>query len=226
MMAGRKMAAMATRLGSIDFWIFDLDNTLYPESSHFFDQISRRMTEFIAAHFGIDPIAARARQRAHYHRYGTTLRGLMIEDGVAPESFLEYVHDIDLNALEPAERLGRVIARLPGTKLVHTNGSRAHAERVLARLGLTALFSGIFDIAAAEWIPKPDPHGYGRLRSFHGVDPTRACMIEDIVANLEPAKAAGMVTVWIDGRGDTSVSYPFVDYRITELASWLEALFE
>ncbi len=216
---------MATpRLGTIDCWIFDLDNTLYPESSHFFDQISRRMTEFIAGHFAIDPVAARARQKAHYHKYGTTLRGLMIEDGVAPEAFLEYVHDIELDQLEPAHRLGQAIDRLPGTKLVHTNGSRAHAERVLGRLGLSDHFSGIFDIAAAEWIPKPDPRGYHRLRATYDVEPRRACMIEDIVVNLKPASEAGMVTVWIDGRRAEAEDQPYVDHRIQDLADWLETV--
>ncbi len=216
---------MATpRLGAIDCWIFDLDNTLYPESSHFFDQISGRMTEFIAAHFAIDATTARARQKAHYHKYGTTLRGLMIEDGVAPEAFLDYVHDIDLDQLEPAHRLSAAIDRLPGTKLVHTNGSRAHAERVLGRLGLSGHFAGIFDIAAAEWIPKPDPHGYHRLRATFDVDPIRACMIEDIVVNLEPAAAAGMVTVWVDGRRAEAPDQPYVDHRIQDLAGWLETV--
>jgi putative hydrolase of the HAD superfamily len=214
----------SSRLGAIDCWIFDLDNTLYPESSHFFDQISRRMTEFIAAHFAIDAVTARARQKAHYHKYGTTLRGLMIEDGVAPEVFLEYVHDIDLDQLEPADRLGRAIDRLPGVKLVHTNGSRAHAERVLGRLGLSDRFSGIFDIAAADWVPKPDPTGYHRLRQTFDVDPTRACMIEDIVINLKPASEAGMVTVWIDGKRPELEDRPFVDHRIQDLTAWLEMI--
>ncbi len=213
-----------SRLSAIDCWIFDLDNTLYPESSHFFDQISRRMTEFIAGHFAIDAVTARARQKAHYHKYGTTLRGLMIEDGVAPEAFLDYVHDIDLEQLEPADRLGLAIDKLPGIKLVHTNGSRAHAERVLGRLGLSEKFSGIFDIAAADWIPKPDPVGYHRLRQTFDIDPSRACMIEDIVVNLKPASEAGMVTVWIDGRRAEAEDQPYVDHRIQDLTAWLETV--
>ena len=32
---------------SIDTWIFDLDNTLYPASSRLFDQVDRRITEYI-----------------------------------------------------------------------------------------------------------------------------------------------------------------------------------
>jgi putative hydrolase of the HAD superfamily len=180
------------------------------------------MTDFIAAHFEIDRDEARARQKALYQRYGTTLRGLMMEEGMAPEAFLDYVHDIDLTALEPADRLGRAITRLRGRKLVHTNGSLAHATRVLARLGLSGHFSGIFDIAAADWVPKPDPAGYHVLRHTYAVDPVRACMVEDIVANLKPAAEAGMVTVWIDGRGAAGDDIPYVDYRIADLTLWLE----
>ncbi len=39
-------------------------------------------------------------QKDYYKRYGTTLRGLMEEHGIAPDDFLAYVHDIDHSPVE------------------------------------------------------------------------------------------------------------------------------
>ena len=56
---------------------------------------------FIAERFGIDQEAARALQRKYFLEHGTTLRGLMTVDGVAPREFLDYVHDIDVTPVPP-----------------------------------------------------------------------------------------------------------------------------
>lgn len=212
---------------SVDVWIFDLDNTLYPASSNLFPQIERRMGAFIAETFGLDADAARARQKAYFRRHGTTLRGLMVEDGIAPDAFLAYVHDIDLAAIAADPVLDRALGRLPGRKLIFTNGSRAHAEGVCARLGVRRHFEAIFDIAAASYIPKPDPEAYRTLLACHGIDPRGACMVEDMARNLVPAAALGMRTVWVRTPaewgapvGDEASS---VHWTIDGLTAWLDA---
>jgi putative hydrolase of the HAD superfamily len=138
-------------------WIFDLDNTLYPASCRLFDQVEARMGAFIADFLGISPEAARAIQKRYFKEHGTTLRGLMVHHDLAPQRFLDYVHAIDVSALEPAPALARALDRLPGEKLVYTNGSTRHAENVMARLGVAGCFDGIFDIAAADYLAKPEP---------------------------------------------------------------------
>src|SRR5437868_3250126 len=130
------MPPRAADFQAIDFWVFDLDNTLYPPSSGLFSQIDDRMRAFVRARFGVDDEKARAIQKDYYRSYGTTLNGLMREHGVDPRAFLDYVHDIDVSALAPNPRLAQGIAALPGRKVVFTNGSKAHAERVTRQLGL------------------------------------------------------------------------------------------
>lgn len=214
----------------IETWVFDLDNTLYPASSHLFNEVSRRMTAFIAERFDIAPDAARQRQRDFFMRYGTTLRGLMVEHGVDPEPFLDYVHAIDVGIIEANPRLAERLARLPGRKLVFTNASRRHAERVLERLGITPHFEEIFDIAAADYVPKPDRTSYSLMLQRHQVAPESACMIEDIARNLEPAKALGMTTVWLKGdiewaRARTTNGEPtYIDHAIDDLGEWLDGV--
>ena len=77
-----------------------------------------------------------------------------------------------------------------------------HAERAMERLGVGHHFESVFDIVASDYIPKPEPVVYDVLVDLHGIDPTRAVFFEDMARNLEPAKARGMTTVWIEGHSE------------------------
>lgn len=184
-------------LVEIETWIFDLDNTLYPTSCRLFDQIHARMTAFISARFGLSPEAALARQKAYFREHGTTLRGLMVVDRIDPNEFLAYVHELDLACVPPDAVLAAALLALPGRKIVHTNGSRRHAERLLDHLGIAGSFCGIIDIEDAGYDPKPALAGYHELLRRHDVAPATALMVEDIAKNLVPAAALGMTTAWV-----------------------------
>src|SRR5215471_877068 len=184
-------------LGEIETWIFDLDNTLYPVSCRLFDQIHARMTRFIGARFDLSPEAAFARQKVYFREHGTTLCGLMVVDRIDPNEFLAFVHDIDLTCVPPDPVLVAALAALPGRKIVHTNGSRRHAQRLLDHLGIAGSFCGILDIEAAGYEPKPALTGYLELMKRHDVTPSTALMVEDIARNLIPAAALGMTTAWV-----------------------------
>src|SRR5262245_19095041 len=122
--------------GHIDTWVFDLDNTLYPHHVNLWQQVDARIRDFVASFLKVGKDEAFRIQKDYYKRYGTTMRGLMTEHGLDADGFLEYVHDIDHSPLEPNPAMGQAIARLPGRKLILTNGSRAHVEKVLERLTL------------------------------------------------------------------------------------------
>ncbi|MEI6557556.1 MAG: pyrimidine 5'-nucleotidase [Rhodospirillaceae bacterium] len=215
-------------LTGVEVWLFDLDNTLYPASCDLFPLIERRMGAFIAERFGVSLEEARRRQKRFFRDYGTTLRGLMVEYGVEPQLFLDYVHAIDLGSVAPSPALARGLTALPGRKLIFTNASRDHAERVMARLGVTGLFEAVYDIADAGYRPKPDPAPYAGLLARHGVDPARACMLDDMARNLVPAAGLGMITVWI--RTDSAwgrpgpEDRPHIDHVIDDLPGWLAGL--
>src|SRR5438132_5387507 len=150
------MPAVADRiLGEIETWIFDLDNTLYPASCRLFDQIHANMTRFIADRLDLSPQAALVLQKTYFSEHGTTLRGLMTVNRIDPDDFLAYVHEIDLSCVPPDPVLVAALAALPGRKIVHTNGSVRHAERLLDHLGIAASLCGIVHIAAAGYAPKP-----------------------------------------------------------------------
>jgi putative hydrolase of the HAD superfamily len=197
------MPAVTDRLpGDIETWIFDLDNTLYPASCRLFDQIHAKMTRFIADRLDLAPEAALVVQESYFREHGTTLRGLMTVDRIDPEDFLAYVHEVDLSCVPANPTLAAALVNLPGRKIVHTNGSQRHAERLLDHLGIAGSFCAIFDIAAAGYEPKPAFAGYHELVRRHQVTPATAIMFEDMAKNLVPAAALGMTTAWIRNQVD------------------------
>lgn len=181
----------------IDTWIFDLDNTLYPAGCRLFDQIDVRMGAFISELLSIDHTEARRIQKHYFFEHGTTMRGLMTEHGVNPDDFLSFVHDIDHSPVPENPRLNAALEALPGRKLVFTNGTVEHAENVMGRLGVTAHFDAIFDIKAAEYIPKPRMVSYEMFIERDKVNPRTSAMFEDIIRNLEPSHELGMTTVLV-----------------------------
>ena len=190
-------SAQARSFSHVETWIFDLDNTLYPPGSRVWPQIDDRITLYIAHLFGIDGMSARALQKYFYHKYGTTLRALIDEYDIDPYDFLDFAHDIDHSDIELNDALGRAIERLPGRKLILTNGSRRHAENVARKIGILDHFEDVFDIAASDFIPKPERRAYERFLDKHGVEPARAAMFEDIAKNLVVPHDLGMTTTLI-----------------------------
>ena len=222
--------------GHIDTWVFDLDNTLYPHHVNLWQQVDGRIRDFVADRLKVEAAEAFRIQKDYYRRYGTTMRGMMTEHGVSPDDFLAYVHDIDHSPLEPNPAMGQALAKLPGRKLILTNASVAHADKVLERLALGVTFDGVFDIISAEFEPKPARQTYRRFLDLHGVDAGRAAMFEDLARNLAIPHEFGMTTVLVVPDGTREVvreawemegrDAPHVDHVTENLTGFLATLSE
>ncbi|MCA3562663.1 MAG: pyrimidine 5'-nucleotidase [Aestuariivirga sp.] len=191
----------------VDTWVFDLDNTLYPASCRLFDQIDVKMGNFVSKLLNVDYDEAKRRQKDMFYKYGTTLRGLMTEHGITPDDFLDYVHDIDHSPVPLNRPLDDALHALPGRKLIFTNGTVAHAEKVLARIGITHHFGGIFDIVHSDFIPKPGMEPYKKFVRQMGITPGTSAMFEDIARNLEAPHALGMATVLVVSPGNNDAEH-------------------
>jgi putative hydrolase of the HAD superfamily len=218
----------------VDTWVFDLDNTLYPHHLNLWQQVDVRIRDYIAEFLSVTHEEAFRVQKDYYKRYGTSMRGLMTEHGMKPDDFLDYVHQIDHTPIQPNPALGAALEKLPGRKLILTNGTRTHADAVMRRLKVHHCFEDVFDIVAGELEPKPLPQTYDRFLARHFVDPRRAAMFEDLARNLDVPHALGMTTVlvvpertrevfreeWeLTGRDD-----PHVDYVTDDLVGFLERI--
>jgi putative hydrolase of the HAD superfamily len=234
----RSMSAgsLRNRFARVSTWVFDLDNTLYPPDSGIWLLIDERITLFLIDLFGLDGQSARALHQHYYLRHGTTLRGLVEENINEAERFLEFVHDIDRSALKPNPTLAREVARLPGRKLIFTNGSRNHAILTARQLGLDGLFEDAFDIMAAGLTPKPEEAAYDAFFSRYRIDPRSAAMFEDVAKNLAVPRARGMTTVLVtpkpgqddhrqvDDRTSPQVAAGFADVVTDDLGGFLGRL--
>lgn len=213
----------------VEYWVFDLDNTLYSATSSLPQQIGERICQFVANALRLPSDKAFALQKHYYHEYGTTLRGLMQCHGINPREFLAYIHDIDCGELKPSPRLTASLAALPGRRLIFTNSSEHHARNVLEHLGILSLFDGIFDIQMADYIPKPNAESYALMTKRFGINPRLTAMFEDTPRNLLPAAAIGMTTVWLreDGHHHWTKEHdgealPHIHHITHNLAAWLE----
>ena len=224
----------ARGFGHVDTWVFDLDNTLYPHHVNLWQQVDARISAFVSRWLGVSAQEARVIQKDYYRRFGTTMRGMMTLHGVKADDYLAYVHQIDHSPLEPNPVMGAAIARLPGRKLILTNGSVDHVDKVLQRLGLSGHFDAVFDIIAAEFEPKPAPQTYRKFLELHAVDPARSAMFEDLARNLAVPHALGMTTVLVVPEHTREVfregwelegrDAPHVDHVTDDLVGFLEQL--
>lgn len=220
-------ARRAVPLADIRAWVFDLDNTLYPATDKLFVQVSRRIRDYIARFLGLDADAAYRLQKDYFLRYGTSLRGMMTEHGMDPRPFLDYVHDVDITVIDPDPGLDAALSGLAGRKIIFTNASRDHAERVLGRLGVAGHFEAIFDVADSDFVPKPEPGPYTAMVRRHALAAAASAMVDDIARNLAPAAALGMTTVWLRNDsewGRTGAADGHIDHVAENLVAWLEGV--
>ena len=184
-----------------DYWIFDLDNTLYDINLGLFRRISKRMTEYIKEFFDLEHDKALSLQKNMYKKYGLTLRGLMIEKNMDPEPYLKYVHDVDFDDLKIDNELKNLLKKLKGNKFIYTNASYDHTKNILQAMGIFEEFEMIFDIKDSNYIAKPDYKSYDMMISKFGINNKsikRSIFFEDTAKNLKPASELDITTVWVD----------------------------
>ena len=183
-----------------NFWIFDLDNTIYDPKSKIFDQIDLRMKQFISSRLNISKEEAFKIQKKFYNEYGTTLSGLMKHYQIQPNEFLKFVHDVDLSKLKKCSVLFKEINQLPGRKIIYTNGDQDYAKKVLNSLGVESLFEYILDITKSKYIPKPSVEPLITYLNKNNINLKTCVYFEDLEKNLENAHKYGITTVHIEDK--------------------------
>lgn len=207
----------------INCWVFDLDDTLYPNNSGVWSQIDQKITLYIKNCLQVEEAEAQ-RLRKHFRQsYGGALNGLIQEYSVDKADYLENVHDVDYSRIAPNPQLGKKIANLPGRKFIFTNGDRPHAERTLKQLEIDNAFEDIFDIVAANYLPKPYIVTYQSFLEQFSINPLKTVMVEDNLANLSTCKTLGMFNVLIaDNMPSEAMS--FVDIHVSEIDIFMEKI--
>lgn len=207
----------------ITTWVFDLDQTLYHKSSGVENEVVNNLRRYVAAALNLSINEAEAKTLPYYKQYGATVLGLMKHDNVDPTHFIETIYwELPLSGIPKGDTgLRALIKSLPGRKVIFTNGSRYHAQRVLAHMGLDGVFDTIVDISVANYHPKPMREPFDAFFAETGIDPRTAAFFEDSVRNLEVGKSYGMTTLLVDEYGDTYKNQPFIDAVAPDVRSLL-----
>ena len=164
--------------------LFDCDGVLYSDLEGVFGQVSKKMTQYISNKLNVDLKKAKELQTNYFHKYNTSLNGLMIHHDIPPREFLDYVHDIDLSFLEKDKVLRGELENISLNKFVFTNGSKEHVKNITSHLGIEDQFDGVFDIVDAEYHPKPEARAFDLMIEKFKIDPKETLYIEDIAKNL------------------------------------------
>ncbi len=214
-------------LANIKNILFDCDGVLYQDLEAVFGQVSKKMTEYISKKLNIDLIKAKELQTNYFHKYNTSLNGLMIHHDIPPREFLDYVHDIDLSFLEEDKTLRYELENIKLNKYVFTNGSKEHVKNITTHLGIDDQFDGVFDIVDAEYHPKPEAITFDLMVQKFKIDPNETLYIEDIAKNLSIGKERGTITAWLindEYWGKKESEKDYIDYKIENLSLFLKEI--
>jgi putative hydrolase of the HAD superfamily len=207
--------------------LFDCDGVLYQDLEAVFGQVSKKMTEYISNKLNVDLKKAKELQTNYFHKYNTSLNGLMIHHEIDPKEFLDFVHDIDLSFLEKDTALRHELENINLRKFVFTNGSHAHVKHITTTLGIDDQFEGIFDIVDAEYHPKPEAKAFDLMIEKFKIDPKETLYIEDIAKNLSIGKERGTITAWLINNeewGKKESDKEYIDYKIENLTLFLKEI--
>ena len=211
----------------IKYWLFDLDNTLYSGNTKVFDQVDKKMSQFISEKLNVSIEKAKEIQKNYFYKYNTTLNGMIKHHKINADEFLDFVHDIDVDFLKKDVQLSAELSKLDGKKIIFTNGSKKHAKNIMQRIGVNQYFDDIFDIVDCDFIPKPSIEPYKKLIDKHKIDPNLCVFIEDIARNLKPAYEMGMKTVWIENEEPWAKKFSdsnFINYKTKNLSGFLKQI--
>tara|TARA_Y100000034_G_scaffold77218_1_gene92787 strand:- start:197 stop:868 length:672 start_codon:yes stop_codon:yes gene_type:complete len=207
--------------------LFDLDGVLYQDLESVFGKVSKKMTEYISKKLDLDLKKAKELQTSYFHKYNTSLNGLMIHHDIKPEEFLKYVHNIDLSFMKKDLILKKELENLNLKKFIFTNGSKEHANNITTHLGINDLFNGLFDIVDAEFSPKPTAKAFDLMVKKFKIIPKETLYIEDIAKNLSIGKERGAITAWLindEYWGKKESNKQFIDYKIENLSLFLKEI--
>ena len=215
------------KLRNIKNILFDCDGVLYQDLEAVFGQVSKKMTEYISKKLNLDLKVARELQRSYFHKYDTSLNGLMIHHDIPPREFLDYVHDIDLSFLKKDKTLRSELESTNLRKFVFTNGSKEHVKNITTSLGIDDQFENVFDIVDAKYNPKPAAKAFDLMLEKFKIDPNETLYIEDIAKNLSIGKERGAITAWLINNeywGKKESDKDYIDYKIENLSLFLKEI--
>ena len=187
----------------IDYILFDMDNTLYPESSGLGPEMRNRMNRFAADLLGISTERAQELRRENLTTYGTTLRWLQQCHGFTDtERFMNEVHPKDIGSfIAYNPELVHILKNLPVGISILTNSPPEHARRILNELNIRDFFEYVFDITYNDYNGKPYMSCFEKVLETIGMTARQVLFVDDVPGYLVPFREMGGHILLIDESG-------------------------
>lgn len=185
-----------------DCLLFDMDDTLYPLSLGINLACRKNIQEYMLNKLRIEESQVPKMCLDLYREYGTTMAGLKVLGyDLDYDDFHACVHGtLPYEKVKPDPVLRQLLLSLPQRKIIFTNSDKAHAARVLERLGLEDCFEGVICFETLN--PPTDKDAHGRNSSDDGSDAGRGILckpsLESMEAVIEIAKLDAKRTVFFD----------------------------
>ncbi|EER99765.1 hypothetical protein BDA96_02G408000 [Sorghum bicolor] len=217
-----------------DCLLFDMDDTLYPLSLGINLACRKNIEEYMLNKLRIEESQVPKMCLDLYREYGTTMAGLKVLGyDFDYDDFHACVHGtLPYEKVKPDPVLRQLLLSLPQRKIIFTNSDKAHAARVLEKLGLEDCFEGIICFETLNPPPtekKDDGRGIlckPSLESMEAVieiaklDAKRTVFFDDSARNIAAGKAAGFHTVIVG----SSALVPGADVALESIHNIKEAL--
>ena len=222
---------MDERLKEVNNWVFDLDDTLYPPNPTLYNQMAKKICQYIQEILHVDEETAKIMREAYYMKYGATVCGLVVEHHINPYDFTKRIHDLDFSSLSPSPKLREYLLKLNGRRFVLTNGDHNYAIKILQKIQLDDLFDGVFAIQQMGFITKPSPLTYRKMMRMYDIDPRYAAMFDDNQNNVLGAKNSGMYAVWVASNdfhktNEILDNQNFYDAQTPDVLTFLKNMFD
>ncbi|HAF61943.1 MAG TPA: hypothetical protein DCK95_06415 [Anaerolineaceae bacterium] len=185
---------------SFNILLVDVDRTLYPFECKVWDAIGEQIHLFIQKKLSMSNEEARSLRIALRDKYPTTLQGLHNEYGVDQDEYLQFVHDVDLATfIPPNPDLASIFASLPQRKVIFTNSTRFHANRVMDFFSIKPYFDDVIDVTMIDPYTKFEKEAFPIALELLGNPPPQECvMIDDEDQIICNAVSAGMQGILVN----------------------------
>ena len=215
-----------------DIVIYDLDDTLYNKTAEFANILDTTMAETLVYDLGLDMSVEKAKELVteSYKIYRDGGEIFYRDYGIHPKDlFIAYHKRKPVEKIIPYQNLISKIERVPAQQYVFTASDRYASEKILKHLGIFEFFKNRYYSVEDFGVFKKneDSKVYLEFCRKIGADPKDCLFVDDSYSNLEFAKQAGMTTVRIYHKDNSSSKdKSYIDYAYKGIESFLEDILE
>jgi putative hydrolase of the HAD superfamily len=183
---------------SFKYLILDLDETLYSKRCGLVECIDGQIEDFIRQKLQLSVEETKMMRRDYYHKYGTTLSGMIVNYGISPVEYIQQVFQINLeDYIKPDPKLASILTEINLKKVVFSNSPLEYVEKVLKILGIYNQFHKIYDIQFNNFMGKPNLDSFCKVLEDLNTSGSNCIMVDDSLVNVLMAKKLGMATIWL-----------------------------